>query len=98
MPMPQLPRQPWMGQGQQPQQGRPQMPSQQQPQRPGQQQGKAKQTPEQIHAQLDQKEQQLKAELKKVQAVRTLLPELTQQGQGQPQQGGQRPQQQRSMK
>jgi len=44
--------------------------------------------PAQLHAQLDAKEKQLKAELKKVQAVRTLLPPAPQQGQS----AGQQPQ------
>lgn len=50
--------------------------------------GQQKQTPQAIHAQLDAREKQLKEELKKIQAVRTLMPQGQQQpaGQGQPQQ------------
>jgi hypothetical protein len=94
MPMPQLPRQPWMGQGQ-PQQkpqmtGQPQQPGM--PQRPGQPKGKPNAA--QIHAQLDAKEQQLKQELKQLQAVRTLMEAKGHKQQpagAQPQQPGARP-------
>lgn len=87
MPMPQMPHQPWMGQGQpqgqQPQQAMPQQPGQPQQGKPG---GQKKQTPQQIHAQLDAREKQLKEELKKIQAVRTLMPQGQASAGGQPQQ------------
>lgn len=92
MPMPNLPKQPWMGQAQTPQ--RPGMP---QPQMQGPSAGSArpgpKQNPAQIHAQLDAKEKQLKQELKQVQAVRTLMEAKghAPPAGGQPQQQGARP-------
>lgn len=61
------------------------------PNRPAQPGRRGKVHHDQIHAKLDQKEQALQAELKKVKAVRTLLPPSTQDQMQQQQQPQQRP-------